>query len=254
MKTLSVLISAAALSSGVAFASEPAHEEEKHKGGHWGYSGDTGPAHWGSLKEDYFICGAGKTQSPVNISGTIPAKLDAIAFSYEASPLKILNNGHTIQINYAPGSSITVDDIRFDLLQFHFHSPSEHEINSQSYALEGHFVHKDKDGNLAVVGVMFEEGAANPVIDFLWQNLPQEVNKEMVSENTWINGEDLLPKNRNYFRYSGSLTTPPCSEGVRWLVIKEPLTISKTQVDKFVALVGQNNRPVQHTHARKVME
>ncbi|MFC1684179.1 carbonic anhydrase [Pseudomonadota bacterium] len=248
-KALSAVVGLAILASGASFAGA--------KGGHgphWGYSGDAGPANWGKLKEEYALCGRGRNQSPINIADSVEAQLPEIKISYDATPLKALNNGHTIQANYGPGSSIEVDGIQFDLLQFHFHSPSENVFNGENFPMEAHFVHKDKDGNLAVIGVMFKEGANNPVVDLVWNNLPTEINKMNALDSTWFNGVDMLPAKHDYYRFSGSLTTPPCSEGVRWLVMKEPVEISKAQVDKFLSIIGENARPLQGMHARRIMK
>jgi len=248
-KALSAVVGLAMLASGAGFAGA--------KGGHgphWGYSGEAGPANWGKLKEEYALCGRGRNQSPVNITDSVEAQRPEIKISYDSTPLKVLNNGHTIQANYGAGSSIEVDGIQFDLLQFHFHSPSENVFNGENFPMEVHFVHKDKDGNLAVIGVMFKEGANNPVIDLIWNNLPTEINKVNTQDNIWFNGIDVLPAKRDYYRFSGSLTTPPCSEGVRWLVMKEPVEISKAQVDKFLSIIGENARPVQGMHARRIMK
>ena len=169
--------------------------------------------------------------------------------------MEIINNGHTIQVNYAPGSHIMVDGISFELKQFHFHNPSENHIDSKSYPLEGHLVHADADGNLAVVALMFKEGAENSVLSGIWKHMPKEAGgKASVSGGT-VNADDLLPENRDYYRFYGSLATPPCSEGVRWLVMKNMATVSKEQVEAFHHVMHHdNNRPVQPTNARPVLK
>jgi carbonic anhydrase len=167
--------------------------------------------------------------------------------------VSIANNGHTIQIDYAPGSALTLDGRVYELKQFHFHAPSENKIAGKQYPLEGHLVHADKDGNLAVVAVMFREGSANPQLAKLWEKLPAKAG-DKAELPAGLGVAQLLPKQRDYYRFHGSLTTPPCSEGVSWLVLKKPVTVSKSQVEQFSKVVGfANNRPVQPVNARPVL-
>jgi carbonic anhydrase len=223
-------------------------------GPHWGYGGAEGPEHWGELDPAFKLCSSGKNQSPVDLKGFVEADLKPIQFTYRAGAGTILNNGHTIQVNYAPGSTITVNGHRFELKQFHFHAPSENLIEGKSYPFEGHWVHADDQGNLAVVAVMFREGAANPLLAKLWREMPEKVGeKRELAEKLDVSA--LLPKNRDYYRFNGSLTTPPCSEGVWWLVMKKPMTVSKEQVEQFAhAMRHPNNRPVQSLNARPVLQ
>ena len=222
-------------------------------GPRWEYSGEAGPENWAKLSPEYGAC-AGKNQSPINLSGLIDAKLKPIAFSYKAGTTEILNNGHTVQVNAAEGSSITVDGIQFDLKQFHFHAPSENLINGKSYPLEAHLVHADKDGNLAVVAVMFNAGTASAALEKAWAQMPKN-SGDKVDLSAKLSPLDLLPKNRDYYRFNGSLTTPPCSEGVRWLVMKHPASASKEQIETFAHVMHHpNNRPVQAVNARPVLE
>ena len=222
-------------------------------GPHWEYSGEAGPENWAKLSPEYGAC-AGKNQSLINLSGLIDAKLKPIAFSYKAGATEILNNGHTVQVNAAAGSSITVDGIQFDLKQFHFHAPSENLINGKSYPLEAHLVHADKDGNLAVVAVMFNAGKASAALEKAWAQMPKN-SGDKVDLSAKLSPLDLLPKNRDYYRFNGSLTTPPCSEGVRWLVMKHPASASKEQIETFAHVMHHpNNRPVQAVNARPVLE
>lgn len=222
-------------------------------GPHWEYSGEAGPENWAKLSPEYGAC-AGKNQSPINLSGLIDVKLKPIAFSYKAGTTEILNNGHTVQVNAAEGSSITVDGIQFDLKQFHFHAPSENLINGKSYPLEAHLVHADKDGNLAVVAVMFNAGTASAALEKAWAQMPKN-SGDKVDLSAKLSPLDLLPKNRDYYRFNGSLTTPPCSEGVRWLVMKHPASASKEQIETFAHVMHHpNNRPVQAVNARPVLE
>jgi len=248
LKNTLIAISLASLSS-LAFAAD----EHAGHGAHWGYSGDTGPAQWTSLNPEFGAC-AGKNQSPINISGLTEAELKAVKFNYKSGGNEVINNGHAIQVNLEAGSSIVVDGIEFDLKQFHFHSPSENQINGKSFPLEAHLVHADKDGNLAVVAVVFDEGAANPVVAQAWSQMPKKAGEKNALP-TKVGAKGLLPGKRDYYRYNGSLTTPPCTEGVRWIVMKKPMTVSREQIETFQGTVGfANNRPVQPLNARPVLK
>lgn len=168
--------------------------------------------------------------------------------------VQLVNNGHTIQADYHPGSTLVVDGKVFHLKQFHFHSPSENLIGGTSFPMEAHFVHADSNGNLAVVAVMFETGAANKEIADLWSQMPEAAGGKEVLASA-VKATDLLPEDRDYYRFNGSLTTPPCSQGVIWLVMKQPLPISAGQVNQFSAVMGgPNNRPVQPLNARMVLQ
>ncbi|MGL4206701.1 MAG: carbonic anhydrase [Aeromonadaceae bacterium] len=221
---------------------------------HWGYEGDVAPAKWAQLSPEFATCGAGRNQSPIDIQGGFKAQLPKLPFSYQAGGNQITNNGHTIQVSYAEGSQITVDGTPFTLKQFHFHAPSENLIQGKQYPLEVHLVHADKSGNLTVIGMMFKEGKANPLLNTLWQQMPAKAG-DVVTLQKSVNVSELLPSDHSYYRFSGSLTTPPCSEGVRWLVLKKPMTASKEQIEQFAKLMGHpNNRPVQPLGARFVVE
>ena len=220
---------------------------------HWGYSGEAGPENWSKIDAKYAMCGAGRNQSPVDLTAFIAAELKPLKFGYKAGVSEIVNNGHTVQINYAAGSSVTVDGHAFELKQFHFHSPSENRVGGKQFPLEGHLVHADKDGNLAVVAVMFQEGAANPLLAKVWPTMPAKAG-EKASLPAGLSVTQMLPKERDYYRFNGSLTTPPCSEGVWWLVLKRPATVSKPQLEQFSKAIGfANNRPVQPLNARTVL-
>ncbi|MDQ1264127.1 MAG: carbonic anhydrase [Campylobacterota bacterium] len=225
---------------------------------HWGYTGHEGPANWGDLAADYSLCKSGKSQSPININSEVTVEsegLEKIGFDYSTGISSVINNGHTIQVNFDEGSSITIDGIKFPLVQLHFHTPSENQINGKEFPLEGHFVHATKDGSLAVIGLMFEDGAENPFIKKVWAKMPRQAGgKEALSiPASEVNA--LLPKEKEYYRFNGSLTTPPCSEGVRWLVLKSYSTISKAQTKEFLDVFHHaNNRPVQPINARKVIK
>ncbi|MFM5429230.1 carbonic anhydrase [Aeromonas veronii] len=220
---------------------------------HWEYSGEAGPAKWASLTPEYGQC-AGSNQSPVNLTGMVEAKLAPLQFHYQTGGKTLVNNGHTIQVNYAPGSTLELDGMRFELKQFHFHAPSENLIEGKSYPLEGHLVHANDKGELAVVAVMFEPGRANAALGLAWQVLPAKAG-EIRGLKEPVLAEQLLPAKRDYYRFSGSLTTPPCSEGVRWLLMKEPVQVSQAQIDAFKAVMhNPNNRPVQPLNGRLVLQ
>ena len=223
--------------------------------GHWSYTGQTGPAYWGTLEEDYHTCAVGKDQSPIDIhaNGAHKSDLPAIEFRYQPSKLKIIDNGHTIQVIYAPGSFISVGNKRYELQQFHFHKPSEEKLDGKSYDMVAHLVHKDADGKLAVVAVLLSKAdAPNPLIKTLWDNLPKKKEVETAVDTVTINAADLLPANKAYYTFTGSLTTPPCSEGVTWFVLKSPTAISGDEVARFGKSYPMNARPVQPLNGREV--
>jgi len=220
---------------------------------HWGYEGAGAPAHWGDLKPEFHSCKDGLNQAPIDLKGFVEAKLPKLTFDYKSASKEILNNGHSIQVNIAGGSTVEIDGIKFELKQFHFHTPSENNINGKSFPLEAHFVHASKDGELAVVALMFEEGDENKMLAQLWAKMPQKAGDKTKLEIADVT--TLLPKERDYYRFNGSLTTPPCTEGVRWIVIKKSSTVSKAQVEQFAkVMVHPNNRPVQATNARIIAE
>ncbi|BAP81643.1 carbonate dehydratase [Pseudomonas sp. MT-1] len=221
-------------------------------GTNWEYSGETGPENWAKLTPEFNAC-SGKNQSPVNLDGFVEAKLEPLMVSYAAGASEVVNSGHTVQVAYKPGSTLTLDGKTFQLIQFHFHMPSENQIKGQSYPLEGHLVHADEAGNLAVVALMFKEGEQNPVLAKLWDSLPAEGDTQPIP--TAVNIRDMLPADLDYYRFSGSLTTPPCSEGVRWLVLKQPVVASTAQIQALTDAVGEaNNRPLQPVNARVILK
>ncbi|WP_461830086.1 carbonic anhydrase [Aquifex sp.] len=223
------------------------------EGGDWSYQGEKGPEHWGDIKPEYIMCKIGKNQSPVDIKRVVEAELKELEIHYKPGAHTIKNTGKTIKVLYESGSYVVIDGIKFELKQFHFHSPSEHTINGKSYPFEAHLVHADKDGNLAVIGILFKEGKKNPVIEELWKHVPSESGKEAKLPKK-INAYELLPEKKKYYRYSGSLTTPPCTEGVRWIVMVEEVELSKEQIEKFRKLMGgDTNRPVQPLNARVIL-
>lgn len=219
---------------------------------HWGYTGHEGPANWGELSQDYHMCQAGKKQSPINISGANKAKLDNIKFSYKATAKEILNNGHTIQVNMNKGSSISVAGKTYNLLQFHFHSPSEHQINGEHADMVAHFVHQATDGQLGVVGILFNKGKENKTLSKLWSEMPKASGDKKSLSAVKVNVSKLLPANKAYYNYTGSLTTPPCSEGVNWMVLKAQGAVSAEQVKAFTSIFAKSIRPVQELNDRSI--
>ncbi len=220
----------------------------------WSYGGETGPEAWADLKSEYSAC-KGSQQSPIDIvpKQALESDLSKIKFNWSDSTLQVKNNGHTIQANYDEGSSIKVNGDKFDLLQFHFHAPSEHALNGKLYDMEAHFVHKADNGELAVVGVFFKEGKENKALAPIWENMPHQIETKSIA-GIKINGEDLLPRDtKEYFHYMGSLTTPPCSEVVNWYVLAEPIEASKEQIEAFSKVIHANNRPVQPLNRRFVL-
>ena len=220
---------------------------------HWDYDGQNGPTHWGSLDPAYRACDVGKHQSPIAINDQTPKDLPAIEFSYQPTPLKIIDNGHTIQVSYAPGSFITVNHHQYELQQFHFHHPSEEEVNGRSYPLVAHLVHKDAAGKLAVVAVLLDEGKANEVIQAIWTHLPEQQGKEVERVGLTVDATKLLPATRGYYTFTGSLTTPPCTEGVTWFVLKTPSQISGDEIALFAKHYPHNARPLQAVNRRTIV-
>jgi len=223
-----------------------AKPEEKHVA-HWDYEGEMGPENWG---KEFPTCGKGKSQSPLNIKGPFEKVRFNVVPDYKPGPLKILNNGHTIQVNVAPGSKLRIDGKAFELLQFHFHRPSEEHINGKPSAMVIHFVHKNESGELAVLGVLLQEGNENPGIKTLWTYAPPKEGPEVAPENVAFNPGNLLPREMDFFHYDGSLTTPPCTEKVKFYILKTQVNIAKEQITQFP--FKMNARPVQPLNERKI--
>lgn len=225
---------------------KPAHAKPAaHQPAHWTYEGEEGPGAWGELDEAYATCKLGHEQSPIDIRNAQVSVLDPIRFDYHASPLRIVDNGHTIVVNYASGSSITVGGHRYELKQFHFHHPSEEKIDGRGFQLVIHLVHADSEGKLAVVAVLLDSGPEQPTVQTIWSHLPKEKKTETTVTDVTVNAADLLPAERGYYTFMGSLTTPPCSEHVTWFVLKEPGSVSASQVESFSSIYPLNARPIQ---------
>jgi carbonic anhydrase len=228
--------------------------QEHHPEHPWDYSESKGPSHWGDLKPEYAACKNGHRQSPIDIRNPQKASLPPIQFDYKPSSLHIIDNGHTIMINYGPGSFITVGGKRYALKQFHFHRPSEETINGKGYEMVVHLVHADQEGKLAVVAVLLQKGEDNPLVHELWNDWPREKEKEEALDSVQVDVAGLLPADRGYYTYSGSLTTPPCSEDVTWIVLKTPLTVSAAEIQQFSKLYRHDSRPTQPLYGRVVLE
>ncbi len=219
----------------------------------WGYASHKAPEHWASLNTNYQSC-TGANQSPINIQQTVQAKLPALKFNYHSSAQDIIHNGPTIQINFKSGNDLNLDNQQFELKQFHLHSPSENQIQGKSYPMEMHLVHASTTGELAVVAVMFDEGKENQKLAKLWKELPQKAGAAIPLKQQDL-ASAFLPDKLEYYRFNGSLTTPPCTEGVRWIVLKDIQQASKQQIEAFAKLMEHpNNRPVQAQNARVVLE
>lgn len=221
---------------------------------HWDYEGPGAPANWGRLRPDFALCAAGKRQSPIDIREGIRVDLEPIRFDYKPTQFRVTDNGHTIQVTVGEGSSITVLGKEYALLQFHFHRPSEERVNGRAFDMVAHLVHKDYDGNLAVVAVLLDKGNEHPLIQTVWNYLPLEKGLDVSPPNVALDLNRLLPENRAYYTYMGSLTTPPCSENVLWMVFKQPVQISADQIAVFSRLYRNNARPVQPAQGRLVKE
>lgn len=215
----------------------------------WDYSKAHGPKHWNEVNP---ICGTGHTQSPIDIVHPQKAQLPAISFSYQASPVNVINNGHTVQNNYAPGSNLVFEGKTYELQQFHFHHHSETAVDGKHTPMEAHLVHKDKEGDLLVVSVLLKQGEANMAVGTVWQSIGPEKEKANAPAGVSVNAAELLPGEHAYYTYRGSLTTPPCSENVTWVVMTHPMTVSKEQINAFAKLYRNNARPVQPLDGRTV--
>lgn len=242
----------------VASAKAAAHGKAADKGAaghapHWAYEGGAGPEAWGGLRPEFALCKTGQRQSPIDIRGGLAVDLDPVRFDYRDSPFTVLDNGHTVQVEPAAGNAIEIGGKRFELQQFHFHRPSEETIDGRRFEMSLHLVHKDAQGRLAVVALLFDPGPAHPVLQQVWNNLPLERN-EAAPARVPLTLAALLPDDRRYYTYMGSLTTPPCSEGVQWIVMRQPVTLAPEQIEIFARLYPMNARPLQSAAGRRIMQ
>jgi carbonic anhydrase len=235
-------------------AGSDSHDDEHPV--HWGYGAENGPDAWSSMNSEWALCAEGREQSPIDITNATGIELPAVRIRLpsrqevevlnQAGVIHELDNGHTIQINAKTSEKLTVGDKSYALLQFHFHAPSEHTVDGERFPMEMHFVHQADDGALAVVGVLINEGAENPGLMPLWAHLPKGPGAETTVEISAGFAEHLFPEaGSGFYHYDGSLTTPPCSEGVKWYVRKTPTQFSKDQIAEFTAVYDHNNRPLQ---------
>jgi carbonic anhydrase len=245
------LACACCLKAGATIASDaPAHGAAA---AHWSYEGEGNPEKWGELQSDFKMCQLGLEQTPIDLSDGIKGDVGSVDYDYKPLPLRIVNNGHTIQFNADPGSACVINGARYELLQFHLHHPSEHLLAGKNFDLECHFVHKSAAGALAVTGVFIRPGAESVALRTFFDAMPAKEGPELKAGGT-INVAAILPKTGGYFRYMGSLTTPPCSEGLTWTVHKEPVEASVDQIRKFASLFPANARPLQKRNRRFVID
>ena len=224
-----------------------------HAAIHWGYEGTGAPENWVHLSPEYALCGTGQRQSPIDIRDGIRVDLEPIQFDYRPSRFRVIDNGHTVQVSLA-GGSLSLLGKSYQLIQFHFHRPSEEMVDGKAFDMVAHLVHRSDDGKLAVLAVLLERGDENPFIQTVWNNLPLEKNTEVVPPSLTLDPLQLLPEKRNYYTYMGSLTTPPCSEDVLWMVLKQSQSISAEQLAIFARLYKNNARPVQPGSGRLIKE
>ena len=255
-------VSSKTLAAAPAPALAPAARHGTRRGGaergkadapHWSYSGEVGPQAWAGMKPEFSLCASGQRQSPIDIREGLAVDLEPVRFNYRPSAFAVIDNGHTVQVNLAPGNTIELGGRSLELLQFHFHRPSEERIDGRQFDMVVHLVHKDAEGRLAVVAVLLERGSAQPVVQAVWNNLPLEKQQE-VQARVSIDVNQLLPTERRYYTYMGSLTTPPCSEGVQWVVMRHPVAMAPEQIELFSRLYPMNARPLQAAGGRRIMQ
>ena len=237
------------------------------RGARWGYKGEVGPYYWGDIKPEYRLCKTGSQQSPIDIRTPHKTQLPRIIHDYKPSVISMINNGNTVQYNYSPGqskdhkgrnamvkpSTVNIKGKKYKLMQFHFHSPSEHHVTGKSYPMEVQLLHQDKQGKIMIIGVFLTLGKKNQFLQTLWTHLPKEVEAKTQIPHAYVNIEGLLPKNRHYYNYMGSLSEPPCTEQVVWNIYAEPVEISQEQLDRFRSLYKGNARPIQARNERYIL-
>jgi carbonic anhydrase len=219
----------------------------------WSYDGAAGPAAWGSLKPEYALCGRGQRQSPIDLRGGLPVDLEPVRFEYQASRFGVIDTGRTLQVNLAPGNHIDIGGRRFALRHIRFHRPAEHRIDGRAFEMTAHLLHEDAQGRIAVVAVLLDAGPALPVVQAVWNHIPLERNEEL-SARVSIDPTELLPADRRYYTYMGSLTSPPCTEGVQWVVMRTPVTMAAEQIELFARIYPMNARPLQAAAGRRILQ
>lgn len=237
------------------FGFQGATYAEEHA--HWGYSGKEGPSHWGELSPKYAECQNGRNQSPIDITNAVKSNLPPLKFDYHPIPLVIQNNGHTVQVTTTDAGTLTIGEENYKLVQFHYHTPSDEVINHKQADMVIHLVHKNDKRELAVVAVLLDASSQtegnNHFVEVVSNNLPATPGEPQKKGEVSIDLNELLPKDLNYYAYEGSLTAPPCTEGVKWHILKHHVTLSKAELEKFSKLYPNNNRPVQPVGDRKVL-
>ncbi len=219
---------------------------------HWSYSGSTGPEFWGTMGHDNLVCSTGTQQSPIDIASTVSADIEPLSIMWNKANAQIVNNGHTIQVNMPAGNFMVRRRRVYELLQFHFHAPSEHLVDGESFHMEMHFVHRDVEtGNLAVLGIFLKPGAPNEAFSMLSKAFPRKSGEE--GKTGRFSPTTLVPGKLDYWAYEGSLTTPPCSEIVSWLVVREPLQVDYRDINWFTSIYRNNARPVVPANRRIVL-
>lgn len=219
----------------------------------WQYEGDQGPSHWGTLAPTTAFCEKGARQSPINILTTPHTSLhEEMLIHYKSSSAQVVAAHHTIEVDFQSGGAIEVSGRSYALKEFHFHEPSEHQLNGRSYPMEAHLVHRDESGHLVVVAILMDLGVETAPLGAIWERIPSEKHEEV--RDLLLNPQDLLPKDLHHYAYDGSLTTPPCTEGVHWIVLKEPISVTAGHLERFVSLIGHNARPVQPLNEREIDE
>jgi carbonic anhydrase len=224
-----------------------------HAPASWAYDGPHGPARWGALRPGYELCARGQRQSPIDLRDGIAVDLHPVRFDYRPSRFSVIDTGHTVQVQVGAGNGIEVSGRRYELQQFHFHRPSEERIEGRQFEMSVHLVHRDAEGRLAVVAVLLERGPAQPVVQQVWNDLPLEKHVDTPGHGE-IDPSGLLPADRRYYTYMGSLTTPPCSEGVLWMVMQQPVPAAPAQIDIFARLYPMNARPLQPAAGRLIKQ
>ncbi|MFG6150179.1 carbonic anhydrase [Halobacillus sp. B23F22_1] len=237
---------------------EEEQNDSERKTDEWSYDGETGPGQWGELDDAYAACADGKEQSPVNIESAQVEENEGsgdLEINYQSSSFSLANNGHSIQANAVDlENHLVIDEEEYELAQFHFHQPSEHLVNSQRYEMELHLVHETENGDAAVLGIMIEEGEENSTLSYLWDQLPLEETEEDVTIEEPVDLQALLPEDQTNFQYEGSLTTPPCTEEVKWMVFEEPIEMSEEQIQEFKEIYHKNHRPEQPLEGREIIK
>jgi len=219
----------------------------------WGYSGSLGPQAWASLHPSFSLCGSGQRQSPVDIRDGLPVDLEEVEFQYRPGFFSVTDNGHTVQVQVGRGNAIEVGARRYELTGFHFHLPGEERVDGRSFAMSIHLVHRDPQGRLAVVALVADEGPEHPAVQAVWNNLPLE-RGEFVAASVEFDPTALLPARRGYYTYMGSLNTPPCTEGVLWIVMQQPIQVSPQQLAIFARLHPMNARSIQPLNGRVIKQ